>query len=589
MRTPKPWLKRGAAFIAAAPFVLISTAAIAGDPNPNSTTLPNGANLSVEINSPGDSTEFKVPAASGPGGMINVPIEATGAVGLGVPNLHITFVVDVSGSTGGSCPGFGTILDCEKLSVLNVLSDPNFSSVKDVGVSVFGSSGATADMNGASITSVNADAVTVVNSIVVGGVNQFTPFSVGTGSTNYTAGLNSAAVSVGASAALTKRVFFISDGASNTGGGGFNAAVAALVGAGAQIDSFAVTPSPTGCTDGSAGTLDFMATATGGTCTPVTNPAQLVGLLQNLIATSLDDVQIAVDGGGVTTGCVPGLPTPGPVSSSCDANPSLGVGDYDLEATAIGTGGGSLSVTANSVQIHLLQLTASPDTASNELSNDDEHTVSGQILGGTGPDRNIDFEVVSGPHTGASGSETATPGGDAVSFQYFADGNECSSLGTDTITVSATIGGMLDSIDLTKDWVDTIPPEATCEPTQNPHGNQNPQAPGNGGQGQNQDGFYILEATDNLSGDSCAPLEIFVTDDVSGTVFGPFAVGTEIKYTQDPDATPVQKQIGGRGANSSATDTDWHIIGNGDAVVTAVDGAGNVSAPVSCLVPPPPK
>ena len=44
----------------------------------------------------------------------------------------------------------------------------------------------------------------------------------------------------------------------------------------------------------------------------------------------------------------------------------------------------------------------------------------------------------------------------------------------------------------------------------------------------------------------------------------------------------------GRG-KGKANAIDWHIIGNGDAQLTAVDQSGNVSDPESCLVPPPPK
>ena len=67
-------------------------------------------------------------------------------------------------------------------------------------------------------------------------------------------------------------------------------------------------------------------------------------------------------------------------------------------------------------------------------------------------------------------------------------------------------------------------------------------------------------------------------------MFGPYAAGTVIKYTEDSTATPVAKTIGG--PNSAV---DWHIIGNGDAQVTAVDGSGNISAGVACLVPPAPQ
>jgi len=34
---------------------------------------------------------------------------------------------------------------------------------------------------------------------------------------------------------------------------------------------------------------------------------------------------------------------------------------------------------------------------------------------------------------------------------------------------------------------------------------------------------------------------------------------------------------------------DWRVRLNGDALLIAVDDAGNESDPVACLVPPPPK
>jgi hypothetical protein len=42
----------------------------------------------------------------------------------------------------------------------------------------------------------------------------------------------------------------------------------------------------------------------------------------------------------------------------------------------------------------------------------------------------------------------------------------------------------------------------------------------------------------------------------------------------------------GTGAAGAVT---WHIIGSGDMLVYAVDGAGNASSPITCLVPPTPK
>src|SRR5699024_3684884 len=120
----------------------------------------------------------------------------------------------------------------------------------------------------------------------------------------------------------------------------------------------------------------------------------------------------------------------------------------------------------------------------------------------------------------------------------------------------------------TKDWVDTTPPVTACVQTVNPNGNNVPKAPGNGGQGQNQDGFYELNAHDAVWPDE--DIEIWVVDTGSGTEFGPFAVGTKIKYTEDADATPTQKLMGG--PNSAIA---WHIIGTGDMAIVAEDGSGN--------------
>jgi len=133
---------------------------------------------------------------------------------------------------------------------------------------------------------------------------------------------------------------------------------------------------------------------------------------------------------------------------------------------------------------------------------------------------------------------------------------------------------------------DFIPPEVACIETVNPHGQRTPPAgsttlPGPKG-GQNEDGFYQLSAIDNVDPNP----EIFVLDNGSGTVFGPFCNGCNIKYTEDPDATPTSKKMGS--SNGQADAIAAHIIGNGDPSIVAVDFAGNQSS-TTCLVPPPPK
>ena len=129
--------------------------------------------------------------------------------------------------------------------------------------------------------------------------------------------------------------------------------------------------------------------------------------------------------------------------------------------------------------------------------------------------------------------------------------------------------------------IDTTPPKSECVATTNPAGKNVPKAPGNGGHGQNQDGFYELTGADEVF--PASSLQVFVIDTGTGTSFGPFAVGTKIKYTEANGATPSITPMGG--PNSAVA---WHIKGQGDAQLKVVDGAGN-SSTAACLVPPRPK
>jgi len=569
---------------------LVAGSAAAGS---DSTTLQNGAELTATIDSPVTGDTFLIPP---PATDVDVPIAGSASIGEGEPNVHWTYVIDVSGSTGAGCGAAGgTVLDCEKTAVKNLNSavDSDGSGL-DVGVSVYGTSGASADMSSAGgdqplNSPASGDVVTVINSVVIGGVNQFTNKPVGSGSTNFTAGLNAAFNSVSASGAVSKNVVFLSDGGSNAGGGGFGAAVAALAGQGATIYSFAVGAGSS-CTGGSAGTLQAMADATGGTCTPVPDPANLPDIVQNVTDTEMTAVSLTVDGNPVGFDTDSNPPSfDGPDSTDVTATAAdQAPGAHEACLTATGTGPKSDSSSEDTAMVCETYYvygfdSLTPPTATNELSEDQAHTVTAALSGEAGflDGFDVDFEITSGPNAGEtySGSTDAAGG---VDFDYTNPNIDPSGLGTDTIEAIVTVNDETATLNVTKDWVDTIPPDATCLESVNPSGKKKPQAPGNGGQGQNQDGFYVIDATDNIwPSDS---FDVFVTDSGSGTVFGPYAAGTVIKYTEASGATPEAKTIGG--PNSAV---DWHIIGNGDARVTAIDGSGNTSAAVSCLVPPPPK
>ncbi|KOX23697.1 hypothetical protein ADK67_20240 [Saccharothrix sp. NRRL B-16348] len=214
-----------------------------------------------------------------------------------------------------------------------------------------------------------------------------------------------------------------------------------------------------------------------------------------------------------------------------------------------------------------------PETEINELGTPGQtHTVTATVtddFGAPVPNTAVDFSVLAGPNAGATGNGNTSAAG-TVDFTYPAT-QGLAGLGQDTIRGCFThAGGQLVCDDVLKDWVDTTPPVVTCEPTNNPGGGNVPPA-------DNEDGFFILSATDAVDPDP----QLFVSDSASSAVFGGFPSGTKIKLVQAPGATPNQKPGVG--------DIDWRITLKGDALVYGVDASGNKSAPVSCLVPPPPK
>lgn len=582
---------RGAlvAVLAGLVFTAAGGVALAGS---TSTTLPNGAELTVSIDNPLTSTEYVIPAGAS---TRSVQVSGTASVGLGDPDATFIYVIDGSGSTAfGSGTGCAPVLQCEQqfIVALNNAAATD-GSIDEVGVVVFGEGSVIADMSPAAgdqlLTTPGAgpgNVATVVNSATsAGGVGQFTPKSEGGDFTNFTAGLEDALTLVNASTNGTNIVIFLSDGASNLGGGGFAAAVSNLAAAGAVIQSIAVGTGAT-CTSGTDGTLQAMADGTGGTCREIADPGALPDIIPDLISSSLDSLSISVDGGASTPiATVPALPQPGAISVNYTTTvANLGPGDHELCVTATGSdAAGSDSVTRCET-IHVFALTLAPDGVINELGTPGQtHTVTATLAGPNTPassnvGRTIQFDVVSGPNAGESGTGLTGAGGVAT-FTYTAE-QGVAGLGTDVIRACFTArvpAGETVCVQVTKEWRDTTAPEAACVPTTNPSGNNVPSAGNNPASGQNPDGFYELTAVDAVDPNP----EITIHDSGSSAVFGPFADGTKIKLTQAPGATPSQKP--GPGV------IDWHIKLKGDALMFATDASGNVAGPISCNVPPPPK
>jgi hypothetical protein len=228
-----------------------------------------------------------------------------------------------------------------------------------------------------------------------------------------------------------------------------------------------------------------------------------------------------------------------------------------------------------------------PLTAENAAGT--SHTVTATIKAGemSLADMLVRFEITAGPNLGeisdinecTSNIDCTTDANGQVSWAYTSNGE----LGTDTIRACFTDAtGMDRCTTAKKNWVDRTPPTVACVETVNPNGNNVPLA-GRRSPGQNEDGFYEFTALDDVD----ANVGILAVDTGSGVVFGPFASGTKIKYTEANGAEPNQKKIGSEHGQASAI--DWHITGNGDLFLFAVDASGNESIHVSCLVPPPPQ
>ena len=228
--------------------------------------------------------------------------------------------------------------------------------------------------------------------------------------------------------------------------------------------------------------------------------------------------------------------------------------------------------------IHVPGIDAEPKTETNELGFDLNHTVEAIVSAGDyGPVQNVlvEFEVVSGPNSGENGVDMTDESG-LAEFTYTPPLSPAG-LGTDSIT-ACFHEGLYGCVTVEKTWVDTTPPVAYCEPGVNPAGHE-PNAPGKGEKGQNQDGFYHMSGEDVVwPSDSLAfyVVDLAHPDDP----FGPFSIDDDFKYVQAPGGPLKIKEGSG--------EVEWKITGNGAAAIVVVDGSGNESDPAMCFVPPPP-
>jgi hypothetical protein len=351
--------------------------------------LPGGTSIQVAINTPADG------ALLPPG---TVAVTGSAAIGQGVPiaNTALAYVIDVSGSTGTSGGSCGTILACEKAATIALNNQAaSLGTIGAVGVAVFGDNGAAADVGpvgGEQPTTgpaTNAgggpgrDIDEVVNSVVAGSVGLFTVKNVGSNSTNFGAGITAALGITAASGKPNKIVIFLSDGLANTGPD-----IATLVpSGGVKFFTFAVGAGSSCTSDPDGlGSLQEIAVRTGGTCTQVSNPADLPNILPGVVASQLTGLQIKVDAGSyvaIPNGSISApLPKAGPtsVTYSTSVGP-LAAGSHTICVQANGTDGGGAGAVED---CHTITINAPPTVnAGGPYSGNEGNPIA---LGGTAND-----------------------------------------------------------------------------------------------------------------------------------------------------------------------------------------------------------
>ncbi len=155
-----------------------------------------------------------------------------------------------------------------------------------------------------------------------------------------------------------------------------------------------------------------------------------------------------------------------------------------------------------------------------------------------------------------------------------------------TVTFVDESGNVLGTETIAIGILDVTAPELTCVETMNPAGKRIPPAgsttlPGSKG-GMNEDGFYLLTATDNVDLNP----QLWVVYEGATSAFGPFSSGVVIKFTEDATVPPQCVKMGS--TKGKAGYVDYHITLPSDATVIAVDASGNWSYDI-VLVPPMPK
>jgi hypothetical protein len=346
---------------------------------------PGGTSIAVTIDAPADGAQLNQ-------GPATVTGTASIGAGLQLSDAALVYVLDVSASTefpevvgcGGDQNRDGRsnlVLDCE-IAAARALNDRAVAggTLREVGAAVFAETAATADvgpfprdqfvtgpaadldgLGGRDIDEVLSSASSDLGEDG-GGVARFTPKQVGS-STNFAEGVRKAAVVAGASGKARKIVAFLSDGVPTDGN-----LAEALSDVPENVDFFTfAVGAGSSCTSsgtGGEGSLQEIAEATGGTCTPVPDVAALPEVLPGLITSELTALTLRVDGQAAIpiTAVAATIPRPGPVQVTYSVPVELVNGVHTLCVTAEGRDSGrAVDVTdCNVVTVRKPELTIDP-------------------------------------------------------------------------------------------------------------------------------------------------------------------------------------------------------------------------------------
>jgi hypothetical protein len=323
-------------------------------------SLPGGTIIEVDIDIPTNGAVLP-----------NTPISVAGTARIDkqVVTTDVVYILDVSGSTegfsgcGADQNGDGasnTILDCE-IAALRAVTDQILAigGVANIGVGLFAATGAVADMSPAGgiqlLTPADADSNgangrdvdEVLTSADSGSLGNFAVRSVNSGATNFASGVSQAVSILATSTADRKVVIFISDGANNAGPN--VATVTGTIASGTIVHLIAAGPSSSCASNPSGlGSLNDIASQTGGDCTNVPNVADLPNVAPALVVSTLNTVTLRVDGSPAAVDTIsPTPPQNGPASVNWSTTlHGLAAGVHEICAIAPGTDGlGAGSVT----------------------------------------------------------------------------------------------------------------------------------------------------------------------------------------------------------------------------------------------------